>query len=201
MMTVQLPFMITRYLCHCLQEISINRLILVCITCIYNFLGCTTAFANKYHVISYPTSGYSSHFYKVPYTGHFTAVNGSYFDASQYYKSQRVELNISGFTAVFLNEAWTLKFDWTFDQGFYSDLYQVGSSLKSNVTFIKSLENAKIELGLQNAILMGGSVQENACIDTLKREFHCGTGLPWSDYEGYELPQDLGLVFRFSFFF
>ena len=201
MRKVQLPFMITRYLCHCLQEISINRLILVCIACIYNFLSCATAFADKYPVISYPISCFSSHFYKVPYTGHFTAVNGSYFDASQYYKSQRVELNISGFTAVFLNEAWTLKFDWTFDQGFYSDLYQVGSSLKSNVTFIKSLENAKIELGLQNAILMGGSVRENACIDTLNREFHCGTGLPWSDYEGYELPQDLGLVFRFSFFF
>ena len=48
---------------------------------------------------------------------------------------------------------------------------------------------------------MGGSVQENACIDTLKREFHCGTGLPWSDYEGYELPQDLGLLLRYSFFF
>ena len=201
MRKVQLPFMITRYLCHCLQEISINRLILVCIACIYNFLGCATAFADKYPVISYPISGFSSHFYKVPYTGHFTAVNGSYFDASQYYKSQRVELNISGFTAVFLNKIWTLKFDWTFDQGFYSDLYQVGSSLKSNITFIKSLENTKIELGLQNAILMGGSVQEKACIDTLNREFHCGTGLPWSDYEGYELPQDLGLVFRFSVFF
>ena len=201
MIIVQLPFMKTKYLCHCLQEISINRLILVCIACIYNFLGCATAFANKYPVISYPISGFSSHFYIVPYTGHFTAVNGSYFDASQYYKSQRIELNISGFTAVFLNETWTLKFDWTFDQGFYSDLYQVGTSLKSNITFIKSLENAKIELGLQNAILMGGSVQEKACIDTLNREFHCGTGLPWSDYEGYELPQDLGLLLRYSFFF
>ena len=31
---------------------------------------------------------------------------------------------------------------------------------------------------------MGGSVQENACIDTLKREFHCGTGLPWPDKDG-----------------
>ena len=58
-----------------------------------------------------------------------------------------------------------------------------------------------MELGLQNAIFIGGSVQEKACIDILKREFHCGTGLPWSDYEGYELPQDLGLLFRFSFFF
>ena len=35
----------------------------------------------------------------------------------------------------------------------------------------------------------------------LKREFHCGTGLPWSDYEGYELPQDLGLMSRISIFF
>lgn len=201
MTIVHQSFMITRYLCRFLQEISINRLIHVCIVCIYNFLGCTTAFANKYPIISYPTSGGSSHFYKVPYTGHFTAVNGSYFDASQYYKSQRTELHISGFTAVFLNETWTLKFDWTFDQGFYSDLYQVGTSLNSNVTFIKSLENAKIELGLQNAILMGGSVKENACIDTLKREFHCGTGLPWSDYEGYEPPQELGFVFRFKVFF
>ena len=164
-------------------------------------MGCATAFANKYPVIAYPTSGYSSHFYEVPYTGHFTAVNGSNFDASQYYKSQRTELHLSGFTAVFLNETWTLKFDWTFDQGFYSDLYQVRSSLKSNVTFIKTLENIEIELGLQNAIFMGGSVQEKACIDTLQREFHCGTGLPWSDYAGYELPRDLGLLFRFSVFF
>ena len=31
---------------------------------------------------------------------------------------------------------------------------------------------------------MSGSVQENACIDTLKREFHCGTGLPWPDKDG-----------------
>ena len=106
MTIVHQSFMITRYLCRFLQEISINRLIHVCIVCIYNFLGCTTAFANKYPIISYPTSGGSSHFYKVPYTGHFTAVNGSYFDASQYYKSQRTELHISGFTAVFLNETW-----------------------------------------------------------------------------------------------
>ena len=201
MTTVHPPFMTTRYLRHCRQEISITRLILVCIACIYNFLCCATAFANKYPVISYPTSGVSSHFYKVPYTGYFTAVNGSFFNASQYYKSQRTELHLSGITAIFLNETWTLKFDWTFDQGFYSDLYQVGSSLKSNITFIKSLENAKMELGLQNAIFMGGSVQEKACIDTLQREFHCGTGLPWSDYEGYELPRDLELLFRFSFFF
>ena len=48
------------------REILINRFILVCIMCIYNFFSCATAFANKYPIISYPTSGDSSHFYKVP---------------------------------------------------------------------------------------------------------------------------------------
>lgn len=197
----QIPFMMARFWSQCLLLLSSNALrALVCAFTI-NGVYYAAASANQYPVIIYPTSGSSNHYYGLPYSGYFTAVNGTNFNASEYYESQRTEFQLSGIAAIFLNEDWSLKLDWTFDNGFYSDLYQVDPSFLSKITLIKSYADKKIEFSINNAVRLGGNVTEQACIDTLEREFHCGTGLPWSDYQPYELPNDVEIAVKLTLFF
>ena len=193
--------MMARFWCRCLLLRSSNTLrALVCAFSI-NWVWFAAVSANQYSVIIYPTSGSSNHYYGLPYSGYFTAVNGTDFNASEYYQSQKTEFHISGIAALFLNEDWSLKLDWTFDNGYYSDLYEVDPSFLSKITLIKSSEDKKVELSINNALRLGGNVTEKACVDTLKRDFHCGTGLPWSDYQPYELPSDVEIAVKLTLFF
>ena len=152
-------------------------------------------------VVTYPTSAEDKHFYNVPYSGLFRALNGKFHDKSIYFASKTQQLNISGFTAFFFPNEWTLKFDWTIDRGFNSELYDVDPSLVSDIEIIKFFENTKIELGLSNAFFVGGRVSERACIDELAREFHCGTGLPWSDHIPHRILNNIGFSINWTVYF
>ena len=194
----EFQFKMVRFWYRCIPLLSTEKLFrLVCVFSL-NWLISFAASANQYPVIIYPISGSSNHYYDIPYSGHFTAVNGINFDASEYYKNQRAEFHVSGFILIFLDENWSTKLDWTFDNGFYSDLYQVDPSFSSNITLVRSYENSKIEVSLQNAFRLGGTLAERACVDTLGRDFHCGTGMPWADYEGYKLPEDIDLTLKLT---
>lgn len=193
--------MMARFWCQCLLLRSSNTLrALVCAFSI-NWVWFAAVSANQYPIIIYPTSGSSNHYYGLPYSGYFTAVNGTDFNASEYYQSRKKEFHLSGIAAFFLNEDWSIKLDWTIDSGYYSDLYQVDPSFLSKISLIKSSADTKVEFSISNAFRLGGNVTEKACVDTLKRDFHCGTGLPWSDYHPYELPNDIGIGLKLTIFF
>lgn len=190
-----------RYWFRFRRRVLIKTLSLFFCATLFYVSPCKSVFAEILNTISSVKSGGDFHAYGIPYTGHFTALNGNYFDASQFYESKKPEIHISGFTAFFFPNGWTLKLDWIADLGYSSDLFEVSPSIRSDLIFIRSVENVNIEVGLADFLLLGGNVTESACVDSLYRDFHCGTGLPWVDYYGYKLPRDTKFIFKFSMFF
>ena len=116
-------------------------------------------------VFLYPYKASNTHVYTRPYSGYFKALNGDFHDASKYYKSESVELNVTGFLLIKWSSATTLKLPWFLDLGYKSKLYSVDPVIKIGVYVVNIDGSRKIELG----------------VDNLLREFHCGTGLPWVD--------------------
>lgn len=157
--------------------------------------------AETVNVFSYPTSGSSLHYYHIPYSGHFVAANGTHFDASQYYQRTGTELNVSGVTAFFLADDFSVKLNWTADLGYRSKLYQVSPSILGGVSLIKSYKTTKFEFSLKNLFFLGGKVREWPCVDELQREFHCGTGLPWSDYSQHLINPEMGIQMAWTKYF
>ena len=75
----------------------------------------------------------------------------------------------------------TLKIPWSFDNGYKSDLFNTNPVLQLGAFLVVKRSNLLIEFGANNLLQIGGRVSERACVDSLSREFHCGTGLPWVD--------------------
>ena len=148
-----------------------------------------------------PTSGSSKHLYIVPYDGFFVALNGVPYNTSEYYRSKKNELNIRGVAAIFLADGLSLKFDWSLDLGYKSDLYTVSPSLLTGLTMVETQNKSLVEIGIQNAFFIGGVVSEKACVDRLAREFHCGLGIPWSDYGGHSVKPNATLFFNYTYYF
>jgi len=128
-----------------------------------------------------PLSGSSKHLYSSPYHGKFTALNGEYFDVSQYYQSKNVELNISGIALWAISPSAIVKLPWNFDNGYDSVLYKANPVLQIGVIIVLNSGKNTYEFGISNLFQLGGNVFETACVDDLYREFHCGTGLAWVD--------------------
>jgi len=141
------------------------------------------AFSNNAfgEIALYPYKGSNEHVYTKPYSGHFRAINGDYHDASEYYKSERVELNATGLLLISRSPSTTLKLPWFIDLGYKSRLYSVDPVIEFGVLVVNVKENRTFEFGLDNLIKIGGKVSERPCVDSFNREFHCGTGLPWID--------------------
>ena len=153
------------------------------------------------YVTVYPTSMSDIHRFELPYTGHFKAINGNSFDVSEYYQPANTEFNISGVILLFLDNGTTIRIDGHFDNGFRSALYEVDQSLSFGLNITKTFENKHLNLGISNLLLFGASVKERACVDDLQRDFHCGTGLPWSDYKGFEIQLQPKAILKWSVYF
>lgn len=161
----------------------------------------TIASAEILEFVMYPTSAKDAHAYSLPYSGRFTAINGDEFDASEYFISSNLELSISGFSAIFFENNFSVKLNWLLDNGYNSALYNVKPSLLGSVGLIKSNPGLKFEIFVNNLFFLGGEVSERACVDALEREFHCGSGLPWSDYVPYEISPDIEVLVNWTFYF
>lgn len=146
----------------------------------------------------YPTSGASEHYYGRPYTGFFTSANGEFHDASDYYRSNSSELHLKGIALLRASETEFIKFNWILDFGYSSELYTVRPSLMTDISYVIAKQNVTYNLGLKNAIMLGGKIEESACVDVLSREFHCGTGLPWADYSGINLKPSISAFFMIT---
>ena len=51
------------------------------------------------------------------------------------------------------------------------------------ITTFKINTNVFLKLELNNFLSIGGRIRERRCIDDFLREYHCGTVIPWTDYE------------------
>ena len=149
-------------------------------------------------LLIYPTEGYSRHYYGVPYNGSFQAANGEQYDTSEFYINNKPELHLKGISAFPLTKNVFLKFNWILDFGYFSELYEASPSILSSVVLTKIENKVKYDFGLKNAFMFGGKVSEFPCVDTLSREFHCGTGLPWVDYNAVSLKPDTSAFIRIT---
>jgi hypothetical protein len=168
-------------------------------------LLCLFAFADKsqasgmFEILRiYPTDGGSVHYYGKPYTGLFTSANGEFHDASEYYQSNSSELHLKGIALLTPSESQFIKFNWILDFGYHSELYSVATSLMTDISYIILEKNTTYTFGLKNAIMLGGRIKESPCVDSLSREFHCGTGLPWTDYSDINLKPSLNAFFMMT---
>jgi hypothetical protein len=193
--------MVESFWCHFRQTPWLkNRLRYAVFFFCYIFLP-TAAHSEISQFVMYPTSAKYTHAYSLPYSGRFTAINGDKFDASEYFKSSNLELSISGFSAIFFENNLSIKLNWLLDIGYNSALYNVQPSLLGGVGLIKSNPGSKFEIVLNNLFFLGGELSERACVDVLEREFHCGSGLPWSDYVPYEITPDVEVLVNWTFYF
>lgn len=126
------------------------------------------------------------------WSGRFVDFAGNQWDVSRYYKpkyqiirgnvifgqaiDQKQESKKSEAVIFFLHRI-------DFDTGFKSALYQAQPFISWSPTGIVSLnERLSLAVGFQNLFSLGGHTKESPCFDDFRREFHCGTGIPWSDY-------------------
>lgn len=144
-------------------------------------VGLLTSKSASADVFFLPTSGSSGHQFSSPYSGKFQAINGEYFDVSQYYASSRTELYLSGLVMWDINDGLSFTVPWSFDLGYESDLFKTDPVLQLGVSVNVSSENQSFRFGVINLLTIGGNITETPCIDRLFRDFHCGTGLPWVD--------------------
>ena len=132
-------------------------------------------------IILLPISGSSSHQFSSPYSGKFQAINGEIFDVSRYYASSSTELNLNGFVMWDMDDRLVFTVPWSFDLGYKSDLFEADPVLQLGVSVKVLSENQSFSFGVINLLTIGGNITETPCVDSLFRDFHCGTGLPWVD--------------------
>lgn len=132
-------------------------------------------------VIFLPLSGSSNHKFSSPYTGQFQAINGNYFDVSEYYSSSSLELSFNGLILWDARNDVKISVPWNFDYGYESDLFETSPVLQLGMSINLLNQNKSFTLGVTNLLTLGGHISETPCVDSLSREFHCGTGLPWVD--------------------
>ena len=129
----------------------------------------------------YPLDGSGKHTYSSPYDGRFTALNGEEYDVSEFYTSNKLELNVSGVALWTKSPQLSIRLPWYFDNGYKSTLYNSEPVLHVGVFFMMYKNQNSLEFGISNLLRIGGTISEKPCVDHLSRDFHCGTGLPWVD--------------------
>ena len=149
----------------------------------------------------YPLDGSGKHTYSSPYDGRFTALNGEEYDVSEFYTSNKLELNVSGVALWTKSPQLSIRLPWYFDNGYKSTLYNSEPVLHVGVFFMMYKNQNSLEFGISNLLRIGGTISERPCVDHLSRDFHCGTGLPWVDRS---IPtkneqQKIMITYRFAF--
>ena len=148
------------------------------------------------------SQGTNSYSQSMIWSGNFIAPNGKKFQLGDFYKSKNIELNLKTNLVYKLNSS-LIVIPIKFDNGYKSDLLNVSPIYSMGLIISKKIKNFNILVGVDNLIKLGGKINEQPCFDKFKREFHCGTGKPWTDYQGKSINnfyQDK-LIFRMIYNF
>lgn len=126
------------------------------------------------------------------WTGRFVDFAGNHWDVSRFYEAKYQIISGNVVIGQAIDRKQESKKSETvifflhridFDTGFKSALYEAQPFISWSPTGIVSLnEHLSLAVGVQNLFSLGGHTRESPCFDDFRREFHCGTGLPWSDY-------------------
>ena len=90
---------------------------------------------------------------------------------------QRPQTNLGGRKPV----TWLLPV--SLDGGYQAKLYQAEPLLSLGLgAIVKTSSNSLITLRINDAFKVGGDIKEQPCYDSFRRQYHCGSGLAWTDY-------------------
>lgn len=143
------------------------------------------------------------------WSGKFTGLNGRSYDASAFYRpsnqpfSAKTVLAQSGKGAV----TWLLPL--AADAGYEARLYHADPLLSlGGGAAVQLARHSMVSFRIDNIVRLGGRVSEQPCYDGFRRQYHCGTGLAWTDYRQSDLDRrgsyatpavKIKLTHRFSF--
>lgn len=157
------------------------------------------AYSEEIRLIQLSGGSYNSG-YSV-WSGHFTAIDGSQWDASEYYEPKNLLFSLEGTLALDINNQSAFILPFLVDAGYESDLYVKSPSIILGGGYVYSNGRLTISSVVTSLLAIGGNVSESPCVDSLSREFHCGSGLPWSDYvTSNRVPESL-VSLRFNYVF
>ena len=120
-----------------------------------------------------------------PWSGYFLAMNGRAYNVSPFYETKTPELNAKSAIEIYRSGVLKLSIPIHFDNGWRADLYQADRFLGLGLSaYYAPTRKDLITLHLLDIVQLGGQVTEQPCYDSFRREFHCGSGNPWSDVKG-----------------
>jgi len=120
------------------------------------------------------------------WSGQFSAINGDSYQLNHFYQSQKPQMNMRLGMRPHESKHLRLALPMHFDNGYQAELYNVQPFFGLGLTAIwAKSERITLSFQLHDPVKTGGKVTESPCYDGLRRSFHCGTGLPWSDAQSY----------------
>ena len=115
-----------------------------------------------------------------PWSGGFKDYNGKEWNVKEFYKNDQISFAIKPEFLLIHNPNNFTEFSVYADNGYQSDLFTVQSKINiEQTTYFKITKNSY--LGINTYFEFFGGVKEKPCFDDFRREYHCGTGLAWSD--------------------
>ena len=117
------------------------------------------------------------------WSGIFTASNKTVYDTSHLYEAENTQFFFKAYYKTFLyNDRILFRIPFTYDNGYESALFSADPSLSFGVDLNYRLNSALlVSTSILDFARIGGSISEKPCRDSFSRQFHCGTGLAWTD--------------------
>ena len=137
-----------------------------------------------------------------PWSGHFTDYAGREWNVSHFYQNKKTPLYIKPKFLTIHNDRTFTEFSLFFDNGYKSDLFESKERLiLDQTTHFKTSQNTFI--GFMTSMEFSDGIVERPCYDDFRRQYHCGTGLAWSDSHNYHKKTDnnysVGISFNLKF--
>ena len=143
------------------------------------------------------------------WSGKFTGLNGRTYDASSFYRANNQPFSAKTVLTRRQNRSVTWLLPIAADAGYQARLYQARPLLSlGGGAAVRLARHSMVSFRVDNLLQFGGHVSEQPCYDSYRRQFHCGTGAAWLDYQNskadrrgnYAVPAvKLKLTHRFSF--
>lgn len=171
------------------------------VTCIFLLINGSLAAidlkTNDFQLVSF--SG-TSDFNKVQvWSGLFTDYSGRTWDTSHLYRNEREHLNLKASVLQKISNRVLWMHGFTFDNGYKSALFEMTPEFgyHPSLIFVPN-KSTTLSIHLFGFFRTGGVSGERPCVDGFDREFHCGTGLPWSDSPKFHIKTRRNTAATFS---
>lgn len=143
------------------------------------------------------------------WNGKFTGLNGRKYDVSAFYKSGAPVFSAKAVLARKGHGSISWLVPLSVDNGYRAQLYQAEPLFSLGFgAAMRLAPQSMLSVRVDNALRLGGAVSEQPCYDGFRRQYHCGSGLAWTDYRSigedrrnaFALPTlNVKYVKRFSF--